>query len=252
MAAVENNVAHYRQALEWPVADRWVFCRIPVAPSTNTGGGKSPLQFATFTRLFTNGLVTRSAPAPLDTLSDAESARGQKKSSPPHPPREEFLVAKVNALESSWAKPSRVGSPVRASSCSWRISFLESTISASFGRRSAFLLFAASGYRVRYRVSPSFQLPSLSLLFIDSTRFLILIFFLPIVESILFGICKAFFPFFFFYFTFFVLELQGSSLRGEERVGMNWRFFSFSLFEKFFRKEFWICGFFQISTSFFD
>ena len=225
MAAVENNVAHYRQALEWPVADRWVFCRIPVAPSTNTGGGKSPLQFATFTRLFTNGLVTRSAPAPLDTLSDAESARGQKKSSPPHPPREEFLVAKVNALESSWAKPSRVGSPVRASSCSWRISFLESTISASFGRRSAFLLFAASGYRVRYRVSPSFQLPSLSLLFIDSTRFLILIFFLPIVESILFGICKAFFPFFFFYFTFFVLELQGSSLRGEERVGMNWRFF---------------------------
>lgn len=37
---VGNNVAHYSEALEWPVADRRVFCRIPVAPSTNTGGGK--------------------------------------------------------------------------------------------------------------------------------------------------------------------------------------------------------------------
>lgn len=40
--------------------------------------------------------MTRSAPAPLSTLSDAESAKGQKKSPP------EFLVAKVNALESSF------------------------------------------------------------------------------------------------------------------------------------------------------
>jgi len=40
---VGNNVAHYSEALEWPVADRRVFCRIPVAPSTNIGGGKRVL-----------------------------------------------------------------------------------------------------------------------------------------------------------------------------------------------------------------
>lgn len=60
---VGNNVAHYSEALEWPVADWRVFCRIPVAPSTNIEGREeSPaLLHATFTRLSTSGyLVTLS------------------------------------------------------------------------------------------------------------------------------------------------------------------------------------------------
>ena len=56
------------------------------------------LYFATFTRLFTNGLVTRSAPALLSTLSDAESAKGRKKS-PSGIPRGES----ERAIESSAA-----------------------------------------------------------------------------------------------------------------------------------------------------
>lgn len=41
-----NNVAHYSEALEWPVADRRVFCRIPVAPWTNTGAEEREGRFS--------------------------------------------------------------------------------------------------------------------------------------------------------------------------------------------------------------
>lgn len=82
---VGNNVVHYSEALEWPVADWRVFCRIPVAPSTNTGGWKRvPRFFATFTRLSTSGyLVTLVFRAPAPLPADAphrplsvKSARG--------------------------------------------------------------------------------------------------------------------------------------------------------------------------------
>lgn len=123
VAAVGNNVAHYRQALEWPVADRWVFCRIPVAPSTNTGRGKS-IHYGSLLLLGYSRTVSWLA-VPRRLLTRHLVRRWVCQGPKEVPPPQEFLVAKVNALESSRGEtePS-----LRASSCSWRISFLESTI----------------------------------------------------------------------------------------------------------------------------
>lgn len=176
--------------------------------------------------------MTRSAPAPLDTLSDAESARGQKKSPllppPPSPPSEEFLVAKVNALESSWAKPSR------RFACSRVIVFLEDFLPRIDDPPFGIAFFTFCSLRLSSRVS-RFSKLSTSISFSSFHRvgeILNFNFFEPIVESILFEICKAFFFFFFFWFPLFVVELEGSSLCGKGWVGMSSGF-------SFFLKNFW-------------